>query len=110
VAAALTTHLVESVCFPHTYARTSTNHTYTNYCNNNINFPWTYGEMEVQLHTFLILVLDGSGSSAPEPGHLSPKVTGPGMHLIGAYVDPTESLETGEEENLSPARNQTLIP
>jgi hypothetical protein len=70
----------------------------------------TYGGKEVQFHTLLISVLDGSESSAPEPGHLTPRDTDSGMHLIGAYVDPRDSLDTGEAENLSPARNQTLIP
>jgi hypothetical protein len=66
--------------------------------------------MEVQLHMFLISVLDGSESLAPEHGHLTPRDTGPSTHLIRAYVDLRDSLDTGEEETLSPVRNQTLIP
>jgi len=51
-------------------------------------------EVEVELHAFLTLVLDGGKWSASCPGHFTPEERAPGTHWIGGWVGPTANLDT----------------
>jgi hypothetical protein len=45
-----------------------------------------YWGVEVQLHGFLTLVLDGGEWSASHPGRFTPRERAPGTHWIGGWV------------------------
>jgi hypothetical protein len=52
------------------------------------------GWVEVQLHVFLILALDGSERSASHPNHFTPIERTPSTQWIGGWVGPRASLGT----------------
>jgi hypothetical protein len=60
----------------------------------------TYGVMEVQLHSFLTLVLDGGEWLASQPGRFTPKERTPGTHCKGGWMGPESRFGCdGEEKN-----------
>jgi hypothetical protein len=52
-----------------------------------------YWGMEVYLHSFLTLALDGDEWSASRPCRFTPGVGAPGTHWIGGWVDPRGGLD-----------------
>jgi hypothetical protein len=62
----------------------------------------TYGWMEIQLHAFLTLALDGDEWLASQPGRLNPRERAPGAHWIGGWLDPRVGLDAiaNRKENL----------
>jgi hypothetical protein len=70
-----------------------------------------YGGVKIQLHTFLIMVLDGGEWSASHPSCFTSEERDPYAHLIG-WASPRASLDTvirGENPFTAPARNRTLV-
>jgi hypothetical protein len=56
--------------------------------------PWRHtGGVEVYLHAFLTLALNGGEWSASLPSHFTPRERAPGTHWIGSWVDPRASLD-----------------
>jgi hypothetical protein len=53
----------------------------------------TYEGVEVQLHTFLTLTLDGGEWLALRPSHFNPGEEAPGTHRIRGLVDPRPHLD-----------------
>jgi len=49
--------------------------------------------VDVQLHTFLTLALDGGEWSVSHPSHFTPGERAPDTHWIGAWIGPRSSLE-----------------
>jgi len=64
----------------------------------------TYGEVEVYLHVFLTLALDGEEWSASRPGRFIPRGKNVGTHWIGCWVDPREGLDTAVTKVSYPCR------
>jgi hypothetical protein len=70
----------------------------------------TYGGVEVELHPFLTLALDGGAWSASGPGYFTPTERVSDTHWIGGWVYPRASLDAVEKRKISyPAMNQRLI-
>jgi hypothetical protein len=79
-----------------------------------------YGGVDVYIHIFLTLVLDGREWSASCPSHFTPGKRAPGTHWIGGLVDPTAGLDDVENRKFlalpglelrplgRPARSQSL--
>jgi hypothetical protein len=61
----------------------------------------TCWKVEVWLHTFLTLALDGGEWSASRPGRFTTGIRGPGMHWIGGWVGPKTRSGRGGEEKVS---------
>jgi len=57
-------------------------------------------EVEVQLHAFLTLALDGGKWSASVSGQFTPKVKAPSTHWIGGRVKPRASLDMEVKEKI----------
>jgi hypothetical protein len=53
----------------------------------------TNGEVEIQLHEFLTLALDGGEWSASHPGHFTYREKAPDTHWIGGWMGPTAGLD-----------------
>jgi hypothetical protein len=69
----------------------------------------TYGGVEVWLHTFLTLVLDGGKWTASYHGCSTPGERGHNSHCIGGFVGPKASVDVASKRNISaPTRNQIL--
>jgi hypothetical protein len=58
--------------------------------------------MEVYLHTYLTLALDGGDWSASRPGYFTLRERAPGTHWIGGWVGPRAILDMGEDKNSQP--------
>jgi len=72
-----------------------------------------YGEVEVQLHIFLTLALDGGEWLASCPVHFTTRESTPGVHWIGGWGGSRVSLDMVEKRRnplIAPAGNQTLVP
>jgi hypothetical protein len=52
-----------------------------------------YWVMEVQLHIFLTLTVDGGEWSASRPGRFTPREKPPGIHWVGGWVGPRASFD-----------------
>jgi len=64
----------------------------------------TYGRMEVQLHSFLTLELDGGDYSASCLGRFTSRKSTPSNHQIGVWVDPTASTNILQlKKSITPA-------
>jgi hypothetical protein len=61
-----------------------------------------YWGVEAQFHAFLTSALDGGEWSVSCPGRLTPRERARRTHWIRGWVDPTASLEGGEEKNSQP--------
>jgi hypothetical protein len=57
----------------------------------------TYGEVDVQIHIFLISALTGGEWSASCSGRFTPGERAPGTHWIGGWVVPRASLDDVEK-------------
>jgi hypothetical protein len=71
----------------------------------------TYGGVEVQLHAFLTLALDGGEwlASCPSSSILGKS---PGIHLTESWVGPRNRMDTMAKRKklfIAPARNQTPV-
>jgi hypothetical protein len=64
----------------------------------------TYCGVEVQLHAFLISVLDGGEWSASRPGRFTARERAPGTRWIGGWVGPRAVLDAVKRKILSPRR------
>jgi hypothetical protein len=58
----------------------------------------TYGQVEVQFHTFLTLALDGGEWSDSCTSHFNPRERAPDTHWIVGWVGPRASLDAMEKE------------
>jgi hypothetical protein len=61
-----------------------------------------YWGVEVQLHAFLTLALNGGEWSASRPGRFTPRERAPGTHWIGGWVGPKAGLDAVLKRKLSP--------
>jgi hypothetical protein len=57
----------------------------------------TYGGVEVQIHIFLTLALDGGELSTPRSGCFTPGERAPVTHWIGDWVGPRAGLDEVEK-------------
>jgi hypothetical protein len=70
----------------------------------------TYGGVEVYLHAFLTLALNGCGWSVSHPGHFIPEERAPSIHCIGGLVGTRVSLDVVSKTKIPvPAGNLTLV-
>lgn len=60
--------------------------------------PWWHVSVEVWLHTFLALAVDGGVWSVLCHSHFSPHVSG--THCIGGWIGPRASLDAGEKSKI----------
>jgi hypothetical protein len=79
-----------------------------------------YGEVDVQIHIFLISVLAVGEWSVSRPGRFTSEERSLGTHLLGGWVGPRAGLEDVENRKFStlpglelrplrrPARSQSL--
>jgi hypothetical protein len=64
----------------------------------------TYGgSVEVYLHSFLTLALDGGEWSASRPGRFTPGEKAPGTRWIGGWVGPRASLDAVAKKKKIPS-------
>jgi hypothetical protein len=71
----------------------------------------TYGGVEIQLHMFLTLALDGGEWSASHPGRFIPREGAPGTQWTGGWVGTGDGLGAVVKRKIpNPAGNQTLQP
>jgi hypothetical protein len=68
----------------------------------------TYVGVEVQLHAFLISVLDGGEWPDSRPDRFNPRVRAPDIYWIGGWVGPRAGLDEvakREYPSIVPAKN-----
>jgi hypothetical protein len=56
-----------------------------------------YGGVDVEVHIFLTVALDGGEWSVSRPSHFAPGERAPVTHWIGGWVDPRASVDDVEE-------------
>jgi hypothetical protein len=66
--------------------------------------------VEVQLHEFLILAVDGGECSTSRPSRFTPRVKAPGAHWIEGRVGPRAFLDAVVNTKIIPAPNGNRIP
>jgi hypothetical protein len=62
----------------------------------------TYGLVEVQLHAFLTLALDGGEWSASRPSSFTSSEKAAGINWTGGWVDPRTGLDAVAKRNQTP--------
>jgi hypothetical protein len=66
-----------------------------------------WGVVEVCLHTFLTLALDGGECSASHPGRFTPTERSPGTHRKGGWVGPRAVLDAVVKRKIPSPRRES---